>query len=61
MAPLTKVDFPLCYFVSFVVNAFGCGRPLRNAIPIRNVLRRRISRDWRSLSRLRGLRTFLCT
>jgi len=25
MTPLTKVDFPLCYFVSFVVNAFGCG------------------------------------
>src|SRR5882672_3516168 len=33
-------------------------RPLRNVIPIRNVLRNRISRDWRSFSRLRGLRAF---
>ncbi len=33
-------------------------RPLRNVIPIRNVLGKRISRDWRSLSRCRGLRVF---
>src|SRR6267154_1273744 len=45
------------------VGAFGrClpsfNRPLRNEISIRNVLRNRISRDWRSFSRLRGLRAF---
>jgi hypothetical protein len=33
-------------------------RPLRNAIPIRNVFRNGISRDWRSLSRCCGLRAF---
>ena len=41
----------------------SCGppfdRPLRNVIPIRNVLGKRISRDWRSFSRCRGLRAFL--
>jgi len=46
-----------------IVGAFGrClpsfNRPSRNAISIRNVLRWRISHDWRSLSRLRGLRAF---
>jgi len=36
----------------------GMNRPLRNEISIRNVIGNRISRDWRSLSRLCGLRPF---
>jgi len=38
--------------------AAGINRPLRNEIPIRNVFGNRFSRDWRSLSRMCGLRPF---
>ena len=36
----------------------GINRPLRNEIPIRNVIRNGFYYDWRSLSRLCGLRAF---
>jgi hypothetical protein len=52
------------HFSTNVYSAFfqrffaGFSRPTRDEIPIRNVFGKRISCDWRSLSRLRGSRRF---